>query len=288
LSLSIGERADLLTVLLSRQITNESVVVMGTSTPLTAVAILLALAHHAPAANYNTPMAGGFSVVPHSLSLLSIESDAFAHSALRSTQIIDGWEIATIVPRMAERFLQFFRPAQIDRFGNINNSVIGNYEHPRVRLPGSVGISDMAAYYPRLHAYVTRHDTKVFREAVDFISAPGTLGSVEERRARGLRWGRPYRVFSDLAVLGFDEAGRMEILSVHPGVTVDEVRAATGFVMSADTACDTEPPSAGELEVLKRVDPTGLRTMELVPSSDRRRLIREALAAKREVGDARV
>jgi glutaconate CoA-transferase subunit B len=281
MTLSLPERADLLTVLLSRQIVDDSVVVMGTSTPLTAVAILLALARHAPRANYNTPMAGGFSVVPHSLSLLSIEADAFANSALRSTQIIDGWELATIVPRMAGRFLQFFRPAQIDLTGNINNSVIGDYHRPRVRLPGSVGISDMAAYYPRLHAYVTRHDRKVFRQAVDFVSAPGTLGTPEARRARGLRWGRPHRVFTDLAVLGFDDEGRMELLSVHPGVTVDDVRKATGFKLHIRGHDATEPPSDGELETLRRVDPTGLRRMELVPSAQRRRLIREAIEARR-------
>jgi glutaconate CoA-transferase subunit B len=266
---------------LSRQITNDSVVVMGTSTPLTAVAILLALATHAPRANYNTPMAGGFSVVPHSLSLLGIEADAFAHSVLRSTQIIDGWEIATIVPRMAERFLQFFRPAQMDQMGNINNSAIGDYRRPRVRLPGSVGISDMAAYYPRLHAYVTRHDPNVFPEQVDFVSAPGTLGSAADRRARGLRWGRPHRVFTDLAVMGFDEDGRMQIISVHPGVTVEDVRARTGFELDGDDVGVTEPPTAEELAALARLDPSGLHLLELVTARERRRLIRDAVEARR-------
>jgi glutaconate CoA-transferase subunit B len=277
MSLSLEQRADLLVVLLARQIDDESVVVMGTSTPMTAVAILLALRHHAPRADYNTPMAGGFSLVPHSLSLLEIESDAFANSVMRSTQIIDGWELATILPRMAARFLQFFRPAQMDQTGNINNSAIGDYRRPAVRLPGSVGIGDMSAYYLRLNAYVTRHERKVFCESVDFVSAPGTLGTLGQRLQRGLRWGRPYRVFTDMAVLGFDDAGRMEIVSVHPGVTVEEVRGATGFSLGLRSDEPTEPPTDDELAILREVDPGGLRKMELVPSSERRSLIRSAI-----------
>jgi glutaconate CoA-transferase subunit B len=282
-SLPLEQRADMLAVLLARQIRDDSVVVMGTGTPLTAVSILLAISSHAPNANYNTPMAGGFSVVPHALSLLGIEREAMRHSVMRSTQIIDGWEIGTIVPRVAERFLQFFRPAQIDATGNINNSVIGDYAHPTVRLPGSVGISDMAAYYVRLNAYVTRHDRKVFRERVDFVSAPGTLGTAAERQARGLRWGRPHLVFTDLAVLGFDQDGRMEVVSVHPGVSLDDVRAATGFELGVRSAAETEPPSEAELATLRRVDPTGLRQLELVDSRARRALIQAALDEAKEV-----
>jgi glutaconate CoA-transferase subunit B len=285
-SQSLEQRADMLTVLLARQIRDDSVVVMGTGTPLTAVAILLAISSHAPNANYNTPMAGGFSVVPHALGLLGIEREAMRHSVMRSTQIIDGWEIGTIVPKVAERFLQFFRPAQIDATGNINNSAIGDYAHPTVKLPGSVGISDMAAYYVRLNAYVTRHDPKVFRERVDFVSGPGTLGTVAERRARGLRWGRPHQVFTDLAVLGFDEGGRMEVVSVHPGVDLDDVQAATGFELGVRSAAETKPPSEAELATLRQVDPTGLRRLELVDSRARRRLIEAALAEQGGVAHA--
>lgn len=277
MALSLPERADLLTVLLAREIDDESIVVMGTGTPLTAVATLLALRHHAPRAHYTSPLAGGLSVRPHELTLAEMERAVYEHALMRSAQIIELWETATINPHTQRRWLQFFRPAQMDAMGNINNSVIGDYRRPRVRLPGSVGISDMAAYYHRLYAYVTRHVPAAFPERVDFVSAPGTLGSAAERERRGLRWGRPFRVFTDLCVLEFDEEGRMVVASVHPRTTIDEVRAATGFPLELRSQEVTPPPSESELAALREVDPNGLRRLELLPSRERREIIFQAL-----------
>jgi glutaconate CoA-transferase subunit B len=273
-------RADLLTVLLAREVSNESVVVMGTSTPLTAVATLLALRHHAPNASYTTPLAGGLSVRPHQISLLDLERAAYDNAAMRGAQIIDLWEMATINPLVADRWLQFFRPAQIDVMGNINNSVIGDYFRPRVRLPGSVGIGDMAAYYPRLYAYVPRHNPPTFPQKVDFVSGVGTVGTEEDRQARGLRWGRPYRVFTDLCVLEFDPDGHMEVASIHPGTTPEQVQAATGFPLRFRNATVTEPASDAELSTLREIDPTGLRNLEFAPARERRALIEAAIRAR--------
>lgn len=270
MALTLADRADLLTVLLARQIRDDSVVVMGTGTPLTAVATLVALHTHAPNASYTSPLAGALSVSPHGLTLDGLERVVFEHAQVRSKQIIDLWETATINPRMLSRWVQFFRPAQIDEFGNINNSVIGDYRRPRIRLPGSVGISDMAAYYEQLLAYVTRHVPEAFPAKVDFVSAPGTLGTEAERQARGLRWGRPARVFTDLAVLEFDEDGRMVLVSVHPDTTVREVQEATGFELRVRSDSVTNPPSEAELASLRDVDPDGLRMVEMMSSRDRR------------------
>jgi acyl CoA:acetate/3-ketoacid CoA transferase beta subunit len=276
-SLSFEERADLLAVLLGREINDESVVVMGTGTPLTAVAVLFALASHAPGASYTTPLAGGLSVAPHQLTLGSLERAAYDHALLRSAQIIDLWELATINPRTADRWLQFFRPAQMDRMGNMNNSRVRRPDGSWLQLPGSVGISDMAAYYPRLFAYITRHDARTFPEHVDFVSAPGTLGTVEDRRRRGLRWGRPFRVYTDLAVLEFDDAGLMVLRSIHPGVSADEVRAATGFAVETDGVGTTDLPTEAELTALRSVDPEGLRRLEFLPARERRAVVVAAL-----------
>lgn len=272
-------RADLLTILLARQVQPDSIVVMGTGTPLTAVATLLALRHHAPTASYTTPLAGGLSARPHQVSLLGLERAAYDNSVMRSAQIIDLWEMATINPRTADRWLQFFRPAQIDPFGNMNNSVIGDYRNPTMRLPGSVGIGDMAAYYPRLYSYVTRHNTACFREHVDFVSAIGTVGTVQDRAARGLRWGRPHMVLTDLCVVEFGEDGRMEVVSTHPGVDHPRVREATGFPVRFRDDAVTAAPTDAEREALDHVDPTGLRMLEFVSARARRELIREALTS---------
>src|SRR5690606_40484753 len=176
-----------------------------------------------------------------------------------------------------ERGLQFFRPGQIDIYGNTNNSVIGDYRAPKLRLPGSVGIGDMAAFYPKLYAYVTRHNPLAFPERVDFISAAGTLGTREQRLARGLRWGRPYRVLTDLCVCEFDDEGRMVVVSRHPGVSRSDVADATGFPIRFAFDSLTEPPTESELEALHRVDPHGLRYLEFQPSRQRRSAIAQAL-----------
>jgi glutaconate CoA-transferase subunit B len=275
---SLEQRADLLTVLMARNIPPESVVVMGTSTPLTAIASLLALELNDSGPWFTTPLAGGMSVLGHQVSLFELERAAFDSSVMRSTQIIDLWEMGSIGPRTRTRWLQFFRPAQMDAMGNMNNSVIGpDYARPRIRLPGSVGIGDMAAYYTPLYAYVTRHNRRAFPHRVDFVSAPGTIGTVQERVARGLRWGRPTAVFTDLCVLGFDERGRMRVSSVHPDVTQEEVREATGFDLEFDKEW-TEPPSSRELDVLRQVDPGRLRDLEFVTSRERRGLIQANLS----------
>lgn len=276
-ALDIETRADMLCTLLARQIDDSSIVVMGTSTPLTAVATLMAISSHAPSAAYTSPLAGALSVAPHAMSLTTMEHAVYANALSRSAQIIDLWEVATINPRTAERWLQFFRPAQIDATGAINNSRISG-PNGTLQLPGSVGISDMAAFYPRVQSYITRHTPSVVRERVDFVSAPGTCGTVEERERRGLRWGRPYRLLTDLCVMEFNDAGRMEVVSVHDGVSHDEVQASTGFEIGFRTpTAVTPPPSEAELQVLAAVDPSRLRDLEFVPSSVRRDAIRNAI-----------
>src|SRR5216684_4935566 len=124
----------------------------------------------------------------------------------------------------------FLGGAQIDPFGNLNSTLIGGeYSRPRVRLPGSGGANDLASLCWRI-LVVTNHDPRRFVEKLDFITTPGYLTGPGAREAAGLPPGAgPYRVISDLAVLGFDErTRRMEVLSLHPGVPLDRVRKATG------------------------------------------------------------
>lgn len=274
----IRRRADLVTVLLSREITNDNIVVMGTGTPLTAVATLTALSTHAPGAYYTSPLAGGLSISRHEVSLDRMEAAVFEHAVMRSAQIIDLWELATINPRTSGRWLQFFRPAQMDSFGNINNSKITRPDGSVLRLPGSVGISDMAAFYPRLHAYVPRHQRSAFPRHVDFVSAPGTMGTEEDRQARGLRWGRPFQVITDLCTFGFAEDGRMVVRSLHPGVSIAEVADATGFeVEDPGPEHRTPAPTDAELAALEAVDPHGLRFLEVLPGRVRQNVLRDVL-----------
>src|SRR5271168_3913597 len=125
----------------------------------------------------------------------------------------------------------FLGGAQIDAFGNLNSTMIGkDYKKPKVRLPGSGGANDLASFCWRIMV-LTNHDKRRFVEKVDFLTTPGYLTGPGAREAAGLPPGTgPFRVITDLAVLGFHEdTKRMEVLTLHPGVTLEQVQKATGF-----------------------------------------------------------
>jgi glutaconate CoA-transferase subunit B len=153
----------------------------------------------------------------------------------------------------------FLGGAQIDAFGNLNSTVIGGtYQKPKVRLPGSGGANDLASLCWRV-LVVTNHDRRRFVDKLDFLTTPGYLTGPGAREAAGLPPGTgPYRVITDLAVLGYHEkTKRMEVLSLHPGVTSDQVLDATGFALTwHEPLTTTEPPTDLELRILRdEVDP---------------------------------
>lgn len=152
----------------------------------------------------------------------------------------------------------FLGGAQIDAYGNLNSTLIGDYARPKVRFPGSGGANDLASLCWRI-LVVTNHDRRRFTEKLDFITTPGYLTGPGAREAAGLPPDTgPYRVITDLAVLGYHaQTKRMEVLSLHPGVSLDRVRENTGFVLGVhDPLETTTPPSETELRILREeVDP---------------------------------
>jgi glutaconate CoA-transferase subunit B len=153
----------------------------------------------------------------------------------------------------------FLGGAQIDAHGNLNSTLIGgDYARPGVRLPGSGGANDLASLCWRI-LVVTNHDRRRFVERLDFMTTPGYLTGPGAREAAGLPPGTgPYRVITDLAVMGYhDQTKRLEVLSLHPGVGLEKVRAATGFELHVrEPLALTEPPSEEELRILREeVDP---------------------------------
>jgi glutaconate CoA-transferase, subunit B len=153
----------------------------------------------------------------------------------------------------------FLGGAQIDAFGNLNSTMIGtDHARPKVRLPGSGGANDLASFCWRI-LVVTQHDRRRFVEKVDFITTPGYLTGPGAREEAGLPPGTgPYRVITDLAIMGYHErTRRMEILSLHPGVALEQVRQATGFELSVREPLQTTvAPTEPELTILREeVDP---------------------------------
>jgi glutaconate CoA-transferase subunit B len=155
----------------------------------------------------------------------------------------------------------FLGGAQIDAFGNLNTTVIGSHERPTVRLPGSGGANDVGSLCWKTIA-IMKHEKKRFIEKVDFLTTPGYLDGPQARARAGLPADTgPYRVVTDLALLGYDEkTKRMTLLATNPGVSAEQVIENTDFDLTIPKAISqNEPPSAEELRILRtEVDPQHL------------------------------
>lgn len=152
----------------------------------------------------------------------------------------------------------FLGGAQIDRYGNINSTVIGEYDNPAVRLPGSGGACEIASNALRT-LVITPHQRRRFPDEVDFITSPGYVGGRENRQALGLRGG-PEAIITDKAVLRFDERGEMYVASLHPGVAAADVQQSTGWdIEFADPIKRTPSPRKSDIRLLRdELDPDGL------------------------------
>jgi len=146
--------------------------------------------------------------------------------------------------------------AQIDKCGNINTSLIGSIEKPKVRLPGSGGANDIASSATRVIVSVT-HEKRRFVEKVDFITSPGFLEGGDSRANAGLIFGEPYKVVTDLGTMKFDPASKRLVLeTVQQGVEARYVQDNTGFDLPiAENLQETPPPTRRELSTLKAIDP---------------------------------
>ena len=153
----------------------------------------------------------------------------------------------------------FMGGAQIDQYGNLNSSFIGDPEKPKTRLPGTGGGNDISSLTNMIVAM--KHEKRRFVEKCRFHHQPGlAAGQRDARRQSGLPSGGMFRVVTDLAVFGFDETTRrMKPLALNPGVTREQVQENTGFKLDFDSGVGvTEPPTDHELSVLRMLDPQRL------------------------------
>ncbi len=154
----------------------------------------------------------------------------------------------------------FVGAAMIDMYGNINTTVIGDWERPKTRLPGSGGANDLGSFCHRT-IIIMRQDKRRFVEKVDFITTPGYLDGPGARERAGLPEGTgPYRIITQLGLYSFDEqTKRVKLLALHPGVTLDDVRANTSFeILIPEMVQVTHPPTEEELRLLHEMDPIGV------------------------------
>ncbi len=154
----------------------------------------------------------------------------------------------------------FLGAAQMDPYGNLNTTVIGPHDAPKVRLPGSGGANDIGSFCWHT-IIVMRQDQRRFVEHLDFLTTPGYLDGPGARERAGLPADSgPYRVITQLGLYDFDEESkRMRLLATHPGVTVDDIQANSGFeLIIPDDVGTTELPPRQVRRILREIDPTGM------------------------------
>ena len=255
---------ELICTCISRQVRDGEVLTQGLATPLVAAGYLLAWHTHAPNATFASAIGQTLCQEGAPLSLLNIEQ-MWLEKALSSFGFISA--AADLLPTVKPK--EFFRPAQVDPFGNFNNVGFGkDYDHLRLRLPGTGGIPDVSTYMEGIYLYVPRHTKITFVEEIDFLSGLG------HSRAR-VRGGGTVYLISDLGEFDFSR-GRMRLISLHPDVTVERIKAKTGFKLEiAEDLKTTIPPSPQELSLLREViDPLGIRNLERLSGPKRNVAIR--------------
>jgi glutaconate CoA-transferase subunit B len=244
---------ELLICIASRQMEDGTSAFIGTGIPMLAAA--LAKRMHAP----NLIPLFEFGGVGGTLEVLPLgvgDSKTF-YKAFGALGICDLME--TSQRGMVD--YGFLGGAQIDMYGNLNSTVIGPQAKPKVRLPGSGGANDIGSSCWKTIA-VMQHTARRFVPKVDFVTTAGYLTGPGAREKAGLAPNSgPYRVVSNLALLGYDEESkRMKLLATNPGVTVQQVIENTGFELLIPEHVGTnEPPSQKELDLLRNeIDPTKL------------------------------
>ena len=247
--------AELMIINAARLLHNGEVVFVGVGQPN--LACNLAKRTHAPDLMMIYE-AGVIGAEPARLPL-SIGDPTLVSGAL---SVVSMYDIFTLYLQRGHVDVGFLGGAQIDRFGNLNTTVIGDYENPTVRLPGSGGACEIAIHARQI-LVIMRQAPRSFVDTIDFRTSPGHSGDPAHDAARGWHGSGPTAVVTDLGTYDFDEAtGEMTLTTMHPGVTMDIVQANMGWEPKvAPDLGETPPPSTEELRLIREeLDPGGAYT----------------------------
>lgn len=245
--------AELMAAVAARELRDGEVVFVGIGLPN--LACNLARATHAP----NLVLiyeSGAVGAVPERLPV-SIGDPSLVTGSLMVCGMVDVFQSLLQNGRIEVGFLG---GAQIDRYGNINTTVVGPYRHPEVRLPGSGGAAEIAIHARRT-VVISRLNRRAFPETVDFVTSPGHRTHGHTRRELGMPGAGPVKVVTDKAVLEADaDSGELVLAALYPGVSAEEVRAGVAWPLKARaTLAEVAPPTDQELHLLRDVlDPRRL------------------------------
>jgi glutaconate CoA-transferase subunit B len=253
---------ELMITVLADQFHNGDQTTNGMASFIPVAAFMLARLTHAPELIW-LASSGGLEPRPDRIPASTLEAPLWRDSIMYIEQYGDFWNFV-LNGRWIEKFC--IGAAQLDQYGNANNSVIGdNYHAPKVRLPGTAGLADMGSIGKKLYYWNPNHSPRTMVKKVDFVSAAGFLDGGDARERLGLQGG-PQLVVSNLAVMDFHPVSKkMMLKSVHPGLLVNEVQSATGFelLLPEEPVPETRPPTQAQVTLIREsIDPDGMRKRE--------------------------
>jgi glutaconate CoA-transferase subunit B len=253
---------ELMITVLADQFQNGDQTTNGMASFIPVAAFMLARLTHAPELIW-LASSGGLEPRPDRIPASTLEAPLWRDSIMYIEQYGDFWNFV-LNGRWIEKFC--VGAAQLDQYGNANNSVIGdNFHAPKVRLPGTAGLADMGSIGKKLYYWNANHSPRSMVEKVDFVSAAGYLDGGDARERLGLQGG-PQLVVSNLAVMDFHPVSKkMMLKSVHPGLSVNDVQMATGFelLLPEEPVPETRPPTQAQVRLIREsIDPDGMRKRE--------------------------
>ncbi len=272
---SIGE---LMCVTLAREIEDGDVVVLGSFTPLAYASYILAKITHAP--NITLLAYASVDTRPFQLSFTRAEAAATRGAALMWTMLED----LNSVHLKGRGDVEAISSIQADQYGNINLSVIGEYDKPLLRGPGGAGAPEVIKMHRKMIGYFPSHTTRTFVPKVDVITGTRYVIGAKERVESGYRPG-PIRYITNLAVISKEEKDKpFKIDSLHPGVSVEQVVENTGFELEVPKDVpETEKPTAEQVRLLREeVDPYGTIAFDFKPGKERLGYLNEILQKELE------
>lgn len=265
--------AELVCVAVAREIEDGDILILGSFTPLAFVSYILAKLTHAPNVMYMAY--SSVDARPFRLSFASYEAAATKGGVARwnMTECINSLYLGIGVD------VEPISSIQADQYGNINISVVGDYEKPVLRGPGGAGAPEVVKMHRKMIGYFPNHSKRILVPKVDFVTGTRWKISNEARIKAGLRPG-PLKYITNLAILTKDEEDKpFKIESVHPGVSVDQVIENTGFeLMVPKDVPETEKPTKEQIRLLREeVDPYGIVAFDFMSGKDRPAYLKQIL-----------
>jgi acyl CoA:acetate/3-ketoacid CoA transferase beta subunit len=265
--------AELVCVAVAREVEDGDILILGSFTPLAFVSYILAKLTHAPNVMYMAY--SSVDARPFQLSFASYEAAATKGGVARwnMTECINSLYLGIGVD------VEPISSIQADQYGNINISVVGDYQKPVLRGPGGAGAPEVVKMHRKMIGYFPNHSKRTLVPKVDFVTGTRWKIGNEARRKAGLRPG-PLKYITNLAILSKEEEGKpFKIESVHPGVSVTQVIENTGFELTVPKDVpQTEKPTKEQIRLLREeIDPYGIVAFDFMPGKERLAYLKQIL-----------